>query len=401
MTDFLKTRRTKIIDGRNNKPVMLKGVNLGGWLMMEAYILHAPNFSEQKFKKAFAARLGVNALRNFERDYREHFITKKDIARIARLGMNCIRVPFNYRLIEHSPYRYDLAGVRFLDRVIRWAEEYRIWVILDLHAAPGAQNHDWHSDSMGKAELWTKPVYQKRTLALWEFLADRYKNEKWVAGYDILNEAVVDSPKKLNAFYKTLIRRIRSVDPNHVLFIEGNHWATDLECLDRFDDANYVLSPHSYEPVDFTFNFVSQLSYPMKSGRGGWTKTTLQKHLGRYKKISHDRGVPVLVGEFGVNARNGFFGEDLWLRDMLACCRRYDFHWTYWTYKAVKNGVLPDGLYSYVDNPPWVNRLGPVTGWDTYKEHWSQHRRAMIQSWDTDRFQPNAPILKEIRNAVK
>jgi len=399
MNNFLKTDKTRIVT-KGNRPVTLKGVNLGGWLMMEAYILYAPNFPEHKFKKEFAAALGQKALKFFEKKFRESFIREEDIKNIARLGFNCIRVPFNCRLIEKKPYQYDGQGVRFLDQVIRWAKKYKIRVILDLHAAPGAQNHDWHGDSMGKAELWTKKTNQDRTLALWEFVADRYKNEESVAGYDLLNEAVLENTKLLNQFYKKLIKRIRGVDKNHILFIEGNKWATDLDCLEEYDDDNYVLSIHNYEPIDLTFNFVPGLSYPLKSAGGGWDKSGIRRHLSRYKKISQKRGVPVFVGEFGINARHGHFGEDRWLEDVLKCFNDVGFHWTYWTYKAIKNSVFPDGVYSYVDNPLWVNRLGPLTGWDTFKQHWPKQQRAMARSWQTDQFQVNKEVLKVLKDAL-
>lgn len=400
MKDFLRTNKTKIIS-QGNKPVKLKGVNLGGWLMMEAYILYAPNFPAKKFRKEFSCALGKKALCSFEKEYRGSFIREADIKKISQLGFNCIRVPFNYRLIEKTPYRYDQEGVRFLDRVIRWAKKYKIWVILDLHAAPGAQNHDWHSDSLGKAELWTKKENQDRTLALWEFLADRYKDEECVAGYDLLNEAVLANTKLLNRFYKKVIKRIRSVDKNHILFIEGNVWATDVDCLDRFDDDNYVLSIHNYAPFEFAFNFIPHSSYPFKSPQGGWNKKVTRRHLSQYKKISQKRDLPIFVGEFGVNARQGLFGEDRWLADVLKCFNDYGFHWTYWTYKAIKGGVMPDGIYSYVQNPPWVNRCGPLTGWDTYKQHWPSHQKAMIRSWHTEQFQVNKEILKVLKDALR
>ena len=144
MNNFLKTHKTKIVSP-NNKPVRLRGVNLGGWLMMEAYILYAPNYAEQKFKKRFSAALGPKALKSFEQEFRGHFIRESDIKNIAQIGFNCIRVPFNCRLIETKPYRYDLKGAAFLDRIVKWAKKYKIWVILDLHAAPGAQRAASHS----------------------------------------------------------------------------------------------------------------------------------------------------------------------------------------------------------------------------------------------------------------
>ncbi|MCK5580729.1 MAG: glycoside hydrolase family 5 protein [Candidatus Omnitrophica bacterium] len=391
MKEFLRVDKTKILAGK--KPVVLKGLNLGGWLMMEGYFMHSLNIAEQVFKKDFTGKLGPQELKKFEKAFRDHFIQESDFAKISKMGCNCLRVPFNYRLIEKKAYQYDKAGVRYLDEVVRWARKYKLWIILDLHAAPGAQNHDWHSDSLGQAELWNKKSFQRRTLSLWEFLADRYKDEKAIAGYDVINEAVVGDVKKLNQFYARVIKSIRKVDKNHILFIEGNNWATDIACLDDFDDDNLALSIHFYQPLDFTFNFVPQLSYPLK----GFHKATIRKMVQGYARLAKKRARPVLVGEFGVNARAGLYGEDLWLKDTLACFEEAGFHWTYWTYKAVKNSVFPDGVFSYRGNPPWVNRPGPKLGWDNYAECWPKQKKEMASSWQTKSFAENKEILKVLK----
>ncbi len=284
MKNFLRTKQTSIISA-DNQPITLKGVNLGGWLMMEGYILHSLNVPEKMFKENFKKALGNSALHSFTADFRNNFIRERDFKALADFGLNCLRVPFHHRLVEKTPYRYDKEGLSFLDRAVTWARKYHLWIILDLHAAPGAQNHDWHSDSDGKANLWQNKDFQKRTFALWEFLADRYKEEETIAGYDLLNESVLDNMVLLNAFYKNLICRIRGVDKNHILFVEGNKWAMDLECLDEFDDDNLVLSAHAYQPLDFTFNFVPHLKYPFKYQGVRWDKDILQKSLIKYAKI--------------------------------------------------------------------------------------------------------------------
>ncbi len=395
MKTFLKTHGTKIIraDGR---PVILKGVNLGGWLMMEGYILHARNLAEQNFKKNFAKALGEKTLREFEEQFRNSFIEEKDIKTIAGWDFNCVRVPFNYRLIEKKPFRYAEEGVSYLDKIVNWCQKYNLWAILDLHAAAGAQNHDWHSDSLGKADLWNGDGFKERTYRLWEFLADRYKDHQSVAGYDLLNEAVIHDAQRLNNFYKNLIKRIRRVDKNHILFVEGNTWAVDLDCLERFEDDNYVLSVHAYQPLDFTFNLIPHLSYPSRYKNSLWNKEALKRSLRAYKRISELRLKPVFVGEFGVNSRNGNFGEDAWVKDMVSCFKDFGFSWAYWTYKAVKNSTLPDGVISYMDNPVWVNRQGPMTGWETYASCWPNRKREIIQSWRSRHFQVNTLILNAL-----
>ena len=379
---------------------MLKGVNLGGWLMMEGYIMHAPNRAEQLFKKNFKKALGGLALSSFEKEFRANFIRKEDFESIRSLGFNCIRLPFNHKLIEKSPFKYSNDGLFYLDEAIRWARYFGLYIILDLHGAPGAQNHDWHSDSLGKAGLWRNKNDKERTYALWEFLADRYKDEKTVAGYDLLNEAVIKDARILNGLYKNIIKAIRKVDKNHILFVEGNTWAMDLDCLDDFNDNNLALSVHAYQPLDFTFNFVPHLRYPLK-GKHHCGKNDLRKILLPYAKMSKKLKRPIFVGEFGVNAREGIYGEHLWLSDMLSLFREFEFHWTYWTYKAIKNSIFPDGIFSYQGNPPWVNRAGPLTGWETYQHHWRKNKNKMVNSWKTENFQENALIRKVLQNACR
>jgi len=399
VNNFLKTQKTNILNA-DGKALNLAGVNLGGWLLMEGYILHSLNHPEQKFKREFVKMLGPAALKDFEKTFRDNFIGEEDIKTIAGIGFNCLRVPFNHRLVEIKPFQYSLEGVAYLDRVIEWAKKYKLLVILDLHAAAGAQNHDWHSDSLGKAQLWTKEIYRRRTYALWEFLADRYQDEPTVAGYDLLNEAVLENTALLNRFYKELIRVIRKVDRRHILFVEGNRWAQDLDCLECFKDDNIALSIHCYAPLEFTHNFIPQLRYPLKNGKSIFNKTNLRDLMGRYAKIAQRRSCPVFAGEFGVNARGGLYGEDLWLRDILACFKEFNFHWAYWTYKAVKNAVCPDGIFSYFPNEPWISRHGPVLGWDTYKVHWPSQKKEMTKSWRTENFLANKEILQTLRHAL-
>ncbi|MEI7997884.1 MAG: glycoside hydrolase family 5 protein [Candidatus Omnitrophota bacterium] len=396
--DFLNTRKTSIVDSKG-QPVLLHGVNFGGWLMMEAYFTHAPNVAEQVFKKNFASLLGQKALERFEIEFRRSFITEEDFKTVAKWGMNVIRLPFNYRLIESKPYKYSSKGVSYLDEAIRLAKKYNVRVILDLHAAPGAQNHDWHSDSLGQANLWKSASNQKRTYALWEYVSDRYKDESAVAGYDLLNEPVLEDMGLLNRFYKELIKKIRRIDRKHILFVEGSHWAQNISILDSFEDDNFVLSPHFYGPLEFTFNFIPGLRYPLKSAEGVWGKKQMQTFLSAYQKISKERQLPIFIGEYGVNNRDGLYGEDQWVKDVLACFNEFGFHRTYWTYKAVKNHMFPDGIFSYYPNSPWVNRPGVKSGWETWNALWSERKKDIISSWFTSAFNVNKTIEKVLIDA--
>ncbi|HRZ39968.1 MAG TPA: glycoside hydrolase family 5 protein [Candidatus Omnitrophota bacterium] len=387
---------------RNEKgPVRLKGVNLGGWLMMEGYIMGARNIAVRNFKKDFALRLGKKALEDLERSFCQRFIQRSDFERIKALGFNCIRLPFHYGLIEAAPFKMDPDGVAHIDRALRWAKDCGLKVLLDMHAAPGSQNHDWHSDSLGKAGFWNSAQGQKRACAIWGFLADRYKDHVAVAGYDLLNEAVIHDPRMMNSFYKQAIRAIRAAGSRQIVFVEGNRWATDLQSLDDFDDENLVWSIHFYHPIEFVFNSVPELKYPLRSKKGVFDRNTLQRMVGRYARFARKKKRAVYVGEFGVNSRAGLWGEDLWLVDVLDCFAQEGFHWTYWTFKAVKSHMFPDGIYSYMPNDLWVNRPGPKAGWETYADLWRDHRAKIIQSWSTENFRINQGIADILKKAAK
>jgi hypothetical protein len=387
---FLKRHKTSIVRA-DGKPVLLKGINFGGWLMMEAYFTHAPNLPQQIFEKEFTRQCGAKALSELMREYRDNFITEDDVKQVASWGMNCIRLPFHYKVGA------DPKAISYIDRAVVWAKKYKVYLILDFHAAPGAQNPDWHSDSLnGKTELWTKKSNRQLTYSLWEKLADRYKDEEIIAGYDILNESVLEDAALLNEFYRGSIKAIRRSDKNHILFIEGKHWAQQIDALDDFEDDNWVYSIHFYEPLEFAFNLIPFMRYPL----GGFNKDILRQRMEGYARYAQKKQRPVHVGEFGVNYRQGFYNEHLYLRDELECFNELGFHWNYWTYKAVKNFAFPDGVFSYRPNSPWVHRIGPKTGWDCWADCWPKYKNEMVASWRTRAFGLNTHVIEQLKKAL-
>ncbi len=387
---FLKRHKTTILDGQG-RPVLLKGVNFGGWLMMEAYFTFAPNLPVRIFEKEFTKERGSKALKDLLTRYRDNFITEADFKQVASWGMNCVRLPFHYKIAA------DTQAITYLDKAIGWARKHQVYLILDLHAAYGAQNPDWHSDSLnGMTELWTKRSNRHRTYLLWERLADRYKDETIIAGYDVLNESVLESTGLLNEFYRESIKAIRRSDKDHMLFIEGKHWAQQIDCLESFADDNWVYSIHFYEPNEFSFNLIPFLRYPWAT----CNKDVLHRRMEGYFRLAQKAQRPVHVGEFGVNYRQGLFNEHSYLRDLFKAFNDFGFHWNYWTYKAVKNHMFPDAIYSYYPNSPWVNRQGPRSGWQRWGALWPKHRNEMTASWRTQAFSLNTHVFNELKKAV-
>ena len=392
---FLGVRQGQITTA-SGKPVILQGVNLGGWLMMEGYILGGRNIPEQKFKKAFAKSQDRLALRDFSRLFRENFIQEKDFRLIKGLGFNCVRIPFNFRLTQ------DKGAFSYLERAIKFCKKYHLWAILDLHAAPGSQSKDWHADSLGESLLWKEKKQQGKFIQVWQFLAQRFKNETTIAGFDILNEGVCPNKKIILSLYKRVVRAIRGIDENHIIFLEGNHFARDIEFIGKPWDKNIAYSIHFYMPIEFLFSFVRNLRYPGRVGNRHWSRTTLKQVLSKYYQLKKNWRVPIYVGEFGQNSRCAYCHKEFaWLSDTLALFKQFGFHWTYWTWKAIALGIYPDGIYQYQENPAWVNRQGPIFGWETYYSLWPRHKKEICASWRTENFTLNKPLTSLLTSYLK
>jgi hypothetical protein len=272
-----------------------------------------------------------------------------------------------------------------------------------MHAAPGGQNPDWHADCSGKPELFTNEINKDRYLRLWHFIADRYRASSAVAGYDILNEPVVEFEHEgiVKNIYEEVTKEIRDADKNHIIFLEGNFWAQRLKFLGKPNDTNTAYSIHVYPPHKFTFNMDRDLHYPGRVYGIVWNKARLEMLAAPYRRIMDKAGVPLYVGEFGVNWRDGHCGELKWVRDILDIFKKYGLSWTYWTYKTVANSVYPDGIYRYTKNPPWVKREGPVYGWENFASLWPKNKGRMIFSWRTENFVRNEKLFSLLKRYFK
>jgi endoglucanase len=370
----------------------IKGINLGGWLLMEGYILGGRNFAESIFKRQFKKRYGIKGLREFERAFRDNFIREEDFKNITSMGAAVIRVPFNYRIVEED-------GFSYFDKLFAWASQYNIRVILDFHAAPGAQNCDWHSDCEGKALFWEKEAYRRQTCRLWEIVADKYKSQPQLLGYDVLNEPVIGAKSTaiVKGFYRQAIKSIRAIDKKHILFLEGDIWAQRIDYLKDLIAENIRISIHTYQPLDYVFNFRPFDRYPGSMDNANWDKDALYKYLEPYYSFSRDNKVEIYVGEFGINWRGGFFGEIEWLDQILNAFDEFGFSYTYWTYKAMAHHVFPDGIYQYIPDSKYVCREGPVYGWENYYEYWKKEKEDIINFWRTENFTPNSAIINTLK----
>jgi len=262
------------------------------------------------------------------------YFTESDAAYIHSLGLNLVRIPINYHLFEDdmNPRVIKEGAFQYLDSVIALCARHQIYTIIDLHALPGSQNQHWHSDNPTHvASFWLQKDFQDRAIHLWEVLAERYKNQAWVAGYDLINEPADPTGEKLFPYYKRLRDAIRTIDRDHILFLEGDRYATDFS---KFTEVwnNVVYTNHDYAVP----GFISGGDYPGITGGKYYDKDTLERDFLKKSEFMFSRHVPLWVGEFGPVYTGDSKKDDMRyqiLKDQLAYYNKYNVSWCIWLYK--------------------------------------------------------------------
>lgn len=144
---FIQTRGTEfVLDGQ---PIRLRGYTLGTWMNLEHFMVGLPG-THTMIRRAFADVYGKERADSLFEHFLDCMVREDDIAFLKSLGTNAVRIPFGYRLFidDRNPSRYLESGFAALERVIGYCRKHQLYAILDLHAAPGSQNNDWHSDNM-------------------------------------------------------------------------------------------------------------------------------------------------------------------------------------------------------------------------------------------------------------
>ncbi|KAK8875109.1 endoglucanase C [Apiospora arundinis] len=349
---MLRVSGADIVDAAGNK-IILKGAGLGGFLNMENFIT---GYSGHEFehRAQLAEVLGPEDAQFYFDRLIHHFFTDEDAAFYASLGLNCIRIPFNYRhfIDDLNPDVLKPEGFALIDRCVEICARHNIYVALDLHAAPGGQNQDWHSDSgIARAMFWDFKDHQDRAVALWEKLAAHYKGNPVIAGYNPLNEPAdpTADPKtghhgaRLVAWYARVEKAIRAIDPDHILFIDGNTYAMDFRAFPPEPLPNAVYAMHDYSPMGFP---TAAQQYEGTSEQ----KAKLRASFERKVEFMRQHGVPVWNGEFGpvyadprTMAGDGAIAEAeginakrlALLREQLAIYAETGISWSIWLYKDI------------------------------------------------------------------
>ena len=330
--NWLKVSGSQIVNQKGDT-VFLRGFGLGGMLHMENFIDGYPA-NEEAMRNGLMKVLGETKYNLYFETFYKNYFTEPDAEYISSLGLNLVRIPINYHLFEDdmNPGIIKEGAFEHLDRVIELCAKYKIYTIIDLHALPGFQNQHWHSDNPTHVALfWNHLDFQNRALNLWEGIAERYKNQPWVAGYDLINEPADPSGEKLFPYYRRLKDAIQKVDPNHILFLEGDRYSVDF---DKFSEVwdNVVYTNHDYAVPGFIFGG----DYPGYTENRYYDKDTLEKDFLKRSEFMFTHNVPLWVGEFGPVYTGDPEKDEMRyqiVKDQLEYYDKYKASWCIWLYK--------------------------------------------------------------------
>jgi endoglucanase len=328
------TVKGKQVIGLDNKPFLMRGTNLGNWLVPEGYMFKFKSVNSPKLiNEALSELLGPDDVKAFWKKYQDTYITAADIHFLKASGMNSIRIPFNYRLFTAESYMGENnpnRGFELLDRVIGWCKKEGLYVMLDMHAAPGGQTGDNIDDGYGYPFLFKSKASQQLTINIWHRIAAHYANSTTVMGYDLLNEPIATYFKAdefnqyLEPLYKEITKSIRLVDKNHIVILGGAQWDSNFKPFGPPFDSKLIYQFHKY-----------------------WTEPT-QNVIQDYVDFSNKYNVPIYCGETGEN-------KDEWVKTFKDLLEKNNIGWHYWPYKKLDNtaGIItfdvPAGYDKVID----------------------------------------------------
>lgn len=329
---YLHSSGKYIVDG-DNREFIMRSMGLGGWMLQEGYMLGTGSFAPTQYeiRALMEASMGKVRTDDFYKAWLANHCTKTDIDSLAAWGFNAVRPALHYNLftlpIEEEPVAgqdtWLESGFQMVDSLIGWCKAHDMYVILDMHATPGGQGKnasisDYNPD---KPSLWESKENERKLVALWQKLAKQYANEKYVGGYDLINETNwsftgtnpngCDSRNEpLRDLMIRLTKAIREVDQNHMIFVEGNCWANNWDDLLPPWDDNMAYSFHKY-----------------------WNKTD-KESIENFLEYRDQYNVPLWMGESGENSNQ-------WFYETIHMLEEQKIGWSWWPLKKIGSIVGP------------------------------------------------------------
>ncbi len=382
----LRVSGTSIVDAAG-KEIILRGLGIGELYNMESYFLDIDTpdqggMGQTKFHDALVTAMGQAGAEKFFATWEANIVNDDDATLWESWGVNSIRLPINYHSISTADGAYIEEGFKKIDKFVALCKAHKIYTILDLHAAPGAQNCEQMSDSLdGVAHLWKEPAkYRQWTINLWKEIAKRYANEPYVGALDIFDEPYDTESggdfstgmTTLRKMYVDITAAIRTVDPNHILFFEGTNWSSIDKDTNGFDGLLPAWDPQ----MGWAFH-----KY--------WDDNTAAS-VKPYFDLRTNSQRPVWNGETGEDNEAGWSGA------MIALLEAGKVGWNEWTYK--KLGAQDTNPYSINAPANWSTMASYLAKGGTPPANASTIMMALADNAATSKCKLNAAWVKEVFN---
>ncbi len=366
--DFLRAEGKNIVN--NQGPVILRSIGTGNWMIQEGYMMQSTSAkvnTHTQYRNKLVEIMGEESTNTFYNTWLANHFTKTDLDSMKAWGFNSIRPALHYKWftlpIEDEQKNNGVLqntwlekGFTILDSLVSWCEQNKMYVILDMHGAPGGQGTDANISDYDptKPSLWESEDNKLKLIALWKNLANRYKDSEWVGGYDIINEPnwAFDGVSKSGCGCKNnealwdlqqrITEAIRTEDKNHIVFLSGNCWGNNYEGFDthslRESDSNMVITFHKY-----------------------WNSNT-DKAIEKVLNMRENYNMPIWLGESGENSNN-------WFSDCISLMESHNIGWSWWPVKKSRmNNILKvttnKDYYALIES--WANN-NPLNADDTFK----------------------------------
>lgn len=332
--DFVRIEGQNLIKPDGSR-LFIMGTNLGNWLNPEGYMFGFSRANSARFiDEMFCQLVGPDFTADFWKRFKDNYVTREDIEFIASTGANTIRLPFHYKLFTDEDYMGLSAaqdGFERVDSLVCWCRDNGLYLILDMHDAPGGQTGDNIDDSYGYPWLFESERSQQLFCDIWRSIAERYKDETTILGYELINEPIApyfenmeELNGKLEALHKRAVKAIREVDTNHIILLGGAQWNGNFK---PFSDWKYD----------------DKIMYTCHRYGGDPTKAAIQEIIDFRDKVN----LPMYMGEIGHNT-------DEWQAAFCKTMRENNIGYTFWPYKKVDGSSFmairrPDGWERLVE----------------------------------------------------
>lgn len=360
---FIRAEGTRFVNP-DGSTFLIKGMSFGNWFLPEGYMFKFKvQRSPREIEDVIQYLAGPEEAARFWQDFRDVYIREEDLAFLSAAGFTTVRIPLHWKffLDPKNPSKVDPDGEGWalIDRMIGWARAHRIKVILDIHAAPGGQTGVNHDDGIGYPLTFYVPEFKRRTIAMWRAIAERYRDETTVLGYDLLNEPI--SPysdtdylnPRLEPFYREIAAAIRAVDPNHPILLEAGQWATNFG----------VFGPPFAENLGYSYHKF-------------WASPE-RREVQDYINFGNRWGVPIFLGETGELT-------DEWNAQYRAMNEKFGIGWSFWTYKNLESAST-------------VVSIQKPEGWDAIAAFGSAPR----SQWDSMQKPPREAVAATLRAYIE